>query len=127
MAIEKRKLFYLVQCAFRRDPAEPVHQAERLNAFNEIVRIDQSKFGVIPARECFDSRDNARGDIDLRLVVEEKLFTVKCFLQVSVGDGEPFVFLGNRWFFGSEICAQQFLQLPDREWLLKMSDYCEPV
>src|SRR5579863_9937298 len=122
MPIRARKLPYLVERAFRGDPAEPVHQPQRLDSGNEIIRENQSKLGMFPSRQSLNPGHDAGGNIELWLVVNHKLIAIEGPAQVLVADCDVLLLLFVGSLLGPDIGEKQLLQLTDWKGLLEMSD-----
>ena len=58
----------VAQCGPQHEHGERGDQRAVLGERDELVRADGAVLGVRPARQCLDSLDAARGQVDLRLV-----------------------------------------------------------
>ena len=81
-------MLYFVQSALSGDPTELVHQVERLDPRYEVVGKHEPQFRVLPARQRLNAGDVAGRDVDLRLVVQNKLSPFKGLIKVLVRDFE---------------------------------------
>jgi hypothetical protein len=63
----------LVECLFEDTLGQGLHESGILDELEEVVRMEQTALGVVPAHQGLDSAHLPAGQIDLRLVVQHEL------------------------------------------------------
>nr|WP_281533998.1 hypothetical protein [Cryobacterium breve] len=63
----------LVECEFQDALRQCLHQAGVLDEFEEVARVEQAAFGMVPAHESLDPAHLPAGEVDFRLIVQHQL------------------------------------------------------
>src|SRR3954465_6923080 len=124
MAVGYGELFDFVEGALGRAPTEPVHEAGGFGGGEEVVGEGEAEFGMIPAGESFDTGYDAGSNVDLRLVIKDKLLAFEGALEVFVRYFK-LQFFSRNWCFRSKVRGEHVLKLRDGKRLLKMPDHGE--
>ena len=115
------KLAHLGHCALRHRPAKLVDEPQFFGAGDEIVGANHATFGMLPADQRLHPHDASVLDVDLRLIMKQKLVIFDGAAQMIVRKQNPLLPLGGHRHFLGGVGVQSRFQFSQADGLLQVA------